>query len=96
MLEVDRLTYLQSGEEVPVFYGAGTQRGHGLGSILDGLFRAVPFLSCGAKIIGRQAMNVASYITDGKSFQDSAKSRLKKGIQSLSHRSRLFLSLVAE
>ena len=29
----------QSGGEVRVFYGARTQRGHGLGSILVGLFR---------------------------------------------------------
>ena len=71
----------QSGGEVPVFYGAHTQRGHGLGSILGGLFRrALPFLSSGAKILGHQAMNVASDMIDGKSFQDSAKSRLKEGI----------------
>ena len=72
----------QSGGEVPVFYGARTQRGHGLGSILGGLFRrALPFLSSGAKILGQQAMNVASDMIDGKSFQDSAKSRLKEGIK---------------
>ena len=45
----------QSGGEVPVFYGARTQRGHGLGSILGGLFtRALEFLSSGAKILGQQ------------------------------------------
>ena len=38
-------------------------------------------LSSGAKILGQQAMNVASDMIDGKSFQDSAKSRLKKGIK---------------
>ena len=72
----------QSGSEVPVFYGACTQRGHGLGSILGGLFRrALPFLSSGAKILGQQAMTVSSDMIDSKSFQDSAKSRLKKGIK---------------
>ena len=72
----------QSGAEVPVFYGARTQRGHGLGSIIGGLFRrALPFLSSGAKILGQQAMNVASDMIDGKLFQDSAKSRLKEGIK---------------
>ena len=72
----------QSGGEVPVFYGARTQRGHGLGSILGGLFRrALPFLSSGAKILGQQAMNVASDLIDGKSFQDSTKIRLKEGIK---------------
>ena len=65
-----------------VFYGARTQRGNGLGSILGGLFRrALPFLSSGAKILGQQAMNVASDMINGKSFQDSAKSRLKEGIK---------------
>ena len=72
----------QSGKEVPVFYGARTQRGHGLGSILGGLFRrALPFLWIGAKILGQQAMNVASDMIDGKSFQDSAKSLLKEDIK---------------
>ena len=72
----------QSGGEAPVFYDARTQRGHGLGSILGGLFRrALPFLSSGAKILGQQATNVASAMIDGKSFQDSAKSRLKEGIK---------------
>ena len=72
----------QSGGEVPVFYSASTQRGHGLGSILGELFRrGLPFLSSGAKILGQQAMNVASDMIDGKSFQDSAKSRLKEGIK---------------
>ena len=71
----------QSGEEVPVFYGTRTQRGHGLGSIQGGLFRrALPFLSSGAKMPGQQPMNVASDMIDGKSFQDSAESRLKEGI----------------
>ena len=72
----------QSGGEVSVFYGARTQRGHGLGSILGGLFRrALPFLSSGAKILGQQAANVASDMTDCKSFQDLDKSRLKEGIK---------------
>ena len=72
----------QNGGEIPAFYGARTQRCLGLGSILGGLFRrALPFLSSGAKILGQQAMNVASDMIDGKSFQDSAKSRLKEGIK---------------
>ena len=45
--------------------------------------RALPFLSSGAKILDQQAMNVASDMIDGKSFQNSAKSRLKEGIKSL-------------
>ena len=58
------------------------RRGLGLGSILGGLFRrALPFLPSGAKILGQQAMKVASDMINGKSFQDSAKSRLKEGIK---------------
>ena len=72
----------QSGGEVPVFYGARTQIGHCLGSILGGLFRrALPCLSSGANILGQQAMKVASDMIDGKSFQNSAKSRLKEGMK---------------
>ena len=67
---------------MPVFYDARTQRGHGLRSILGGLFRrALPFLLNGAKIRGQQAMKVASDMIGGKSFQDSAKSRRKEGIK---------------
>ena len=58
------------------------KRCYGLGSILGGLIRrALPFLSSGAKILGQQALNVASDMIDGRSFQDSAKSRLKEGIK---------------
>ena len=55
---------------------------HGLGSILGGLFRrTLPFLSSGVKILRQQAMNIASEMIDGKSFQDSVKNRLKEGIK---------------
>ena len=60
----------QSEGYVPVFYGARTQKVHGLGRNLGGLFRrALPFLLRGAKILGQQAMNVASDMIDGKSFR---------------------------
>ena len=72
----------QSGGELPVFYGARTQRGHGIGSVLGGLFRrALPFLKSGAEILGKQALNVATDMIDGKSFKESAKDRLKEGIK---------------
>ena len=72
----------QSGGEVPVFYGARTQRGHGIGSVLGGLFRrALPFLKNGAEILGKQALNDATDMIDGKSFKESAKDRLNEGIQ---------------
>ena len=66
--------------KLPVFHSARTQGGHGLGCILGGLFRrAMNFLSSGAKILGQQAMNVASDMIDCKLFQDSAKIQLKEG-----------------
>ena len=53
------------------------RRGHGLGSIIGALFRrAMPFLSSGTQILGQQAVNVASDMIDGISFQDSVNSRL--------------------
>ena len=72
----------QSGGELPVFYGARTQRGRAIGSVLGGLFRrALPFLKSGAEILGKQALNVATDMIDGKSFKESAKDRLKEGIK---------------
>ena len=62
----------QSGGELPVFYGARTQRGHhGIGSVMGDLFRrALPFLKSGAEILGQQALNGATDMIDGKSFKD--------------------------
>ena len=72
----------QSGGELPVFYRARTQRGHGIGSVLGGLFRrALPFLKSGAEILGKQALTVATDMIDGKSFKESAKDRRKEGIK---------------
>ena len=72
----------QSGRELPVFYGSRTQRGNGIGSVLGGLFRrALPFLKNGAEILGKQALNVATAMIDGKSFKESAKDRLKEDIK---------------
>ena len=72
----------QRGGKLPVFYGARTQRGHVIGSVLGGLFRrALPFLKSGAEILGKQALNVATDMIDGKSFKESAKDRLKAGIK---------------
>ena len=62
-----------------MFYGARTQRGHGIGSLLGGLFRrALPFLKSEAEILGKQALNVATDMIDGKSFKVSARIVSKK------------------
>ena len=63
---------------------AGTryQRGHGLGSIFGGLFKAaVPLLKKGAKTLGRKALktglNIDEDVVAGKNLKQAAKSRLK-------------------
>ena len=47
----------QSGSGLPVFVGSRGQRGHGLGSILSGLFRsALPMLRRGLATFGKHAL----------------------------------------
>lgn len=79
----------QSGSGMPVYTGARVQRGHGLGSILSGLFRsAIPIFRKGLSWIGRQALDkgaqlagqVARDVAEGKPFIDSTKSRVKETI----------------
>lgn len=71
----------QAGNGIPVFQGARGQRGHGFGSVLGGLFRsAMPML----KRIGKQglltAASIASDVLGGKSFGESARMRVRDGI----------------
>ncbi len=73
----------QAGGSLPVFRGSRGQRGHGFGSVLGGLFRnALPML----KRIGKQALttgaHIASDMLGGKNFGDSAKLRVRQGINS--------------
>jgi len=73
----------QAGGSLPVFQGSRGQRGHGFGSVLSGLFRsAVPML----KRIGKQALTTGAYIASdmlgGKTFDESARSRVRQGINS--------------
>lgn len=76
----------QSGHGLPVFYGARTQRGHGIGSLFSGLFRAVfPILKRVAPVIGRKAletgMQIAGDVASGQSLKESAKTRAVNAIQ---------------
>ena len=76
----------QSGNGIPVFEGHRGQRGHGLGSMLSGLFRgAVPMLKKGLSIFGRQALrtglDMVNDVVEGKSFRDSARERLPEGLR---------------
>lgn len=73
----------QAGGELPIFQGSRGQRGHGFGSVLSGLFRsAVPML----KRIGKQALttgaHIASDMLGGKNFSESARARVREGINS--------------
>ena len=73
----------QAGGSFPVFQGSRGKRGHGFGSVLSGLFRsAMPML----KRIGKQALTTGAYIARdmlaGKKFDESAKSRVRQGINS--------------
>lgn len=68
---------------MPVFQGSRGQRGHGFGSVLSGLFRsAMPML----KRIGKQALTTGAYIASdmlgGKKFDESARTRVRQGINS--------------
>ena len=75
----------QSGTGIPIYHGAHTQRGHGLGSILSGLFRsAFPLLKRGLSFLGKKALskgaeivgNVAGDVAQGKPIVESAKRHL--------------------
>src|SRR6187401_2604060 len=70
----------QSGSGLPVFQGSRGQRGHGLGSMLSGLFpSAIPMLKRGLATFGKHALKtgleIAGDVVDGSSFKDSAKAR---------------------
>jgi hypothetical protein len=76
----------QNGGEMPVFTGARTQRGHGLGNILSGLFRKIfPFIKQNAKMVGTRAlktgMEIADDVLEGRSFKDSLTTRVPRGIK---------------
>ena len=76
----------QSGNGLPVFQGSIGQRGHGLGSMLSGLFRrALPMIKSGLASLGKHALKtgleIANDVADGSTFKDSAKARVLPGIK---------------
>ena len=77
----------QGGGDIPVFHGARMQRGHGLGSILGGLFRRVlPFLKSGAEMVGKQALRSVGRVADdvinkGIPLREAASGRFREGIR---------------
>ena len=71
--------YCHSAEAIPV----GDIKTH-LPRVVDaaGNFGdIIHFLKSGAEILGKQALNVATDILDGKFFNESAKNRFKEGIK---------------
>jgi hypothetical protein len=72
----------------PVFVGRRYQRGHVLGSIFGGLFKAaMPLLKKGAKTLGREALktglNIAGDVVQGRNIKQASQSRLKSTGQNL-------------
>ena len=72
----------QAGKGYPVFAGRRYQRGHGLGSIFGGLFKAaIPLLKKGTKTLEREALktglNIAGDVVQGINIKQAATSRLK-------------------
>src|SRR6218665_1967045 len=78
----------QSGNGMPVFHGTRMQRGHGLGSILSGLFRrAWPVIQSGAKAFGKQflktGLQVANDVVERRPLiKESGMKRVPEGIKS--------------
>jgi hypothetical protein len=76
----------QSGNGMPVFVGSRGQRGHGLGSMLSGLFRnAMPLIRRGLGTIGKQALKtgveIVNDVSEGRSVKEAAKRRVGEGIK---------------
>lgn len=83
---VDYYTRQQRGGDIAAFAGSRYQRGHGIGSVLSGLFRRVfPFLRANAKNVGmnmlKTGMNIADDMIGGKKFSESSKKRIPEGIK---------------
>jgi len=78
----------QVGGEITVFAGSRYQRGHGLGSVLGGIFRrfVVPLFMTHGKTLALDAlktgMDVAEDVLGGKhDFKESVKKRVPEGIK---------------
>jgi hypothetical protein len=77
----DEYYFNQAGNGLPVFMGTKLQRGHGIGNLLSGLFRAAtPLLKKGAMALGKRAlktgMKIAGDAIQGKNIKQAAKRHL--------------------
>jgi hypothetical protein len=80
--------YLEQAGSGVVFRGTPNQKGHGLGKIFGGLFRAaIPLLKSGAKAVGKQAIHtgidIARDVSLGKPVKESLKRRFEEGAEGL-------------
>lgn len=76
------------GASIPIFRGSRNQRGHGIGSVLGGLFRsAVPILKKGFQKIAPTALKtgltIAGDVLEGRNLKEAARSRVSEGIKNL-------------
>src|SRR5664279_5464917 len=81
----------QKGNGMPIYMGAPSQRGHGLGNMLGSLFRrilpflkqnAIPLLQRGAAMALRTGAKVVDDVHDGQTVKESLKERVPSGIKS--------------
>ena len=69
----------QIGQEMPAYIGTFRQKGHGLGTIVGGLFRRIlPFLGQADLSIWS---SIGGELTSGKNFKETIKARFSKGIK---------------
>ena len=77
----------QVGGLMPVFVGSRQQRGHGLGSVLGGIFRRflIPFFKTRGKALATDALrtgvNVPEDVLGGRTLKESVKRRVPEGIK---------------
>jgi len=78
------MQHKQRGGAMPVFVGTKRQRGHGIGSMLSGLFRNVvlPFLKGNVGSLAGKVLKTGAQVLDdvvrGKSLKDTVKSEYPK------------------
>ena len=76
----------QVGGLMLVFVGSRHQRGHGLGSVLEGIFHrfVIPLFKTHNKALARDALrtgvNVVEDVLDGRTLKESVKRRVPEGI----------------
>jgi len=76
-------TRQQKGNGMPVYVGASSQRGHGLGNMLGSMFRRIlPYLQRGASAALRTGAQVFDDVRDGKTIKDSLIDRVPGTIKS--------------